>query len=306
MDEGIRDARRCGLWRPAACSGTGCGRLHRLWRWPNPRPRSRRSCRSTTRRTRSRHHPGRGRSAGGAGRRVGDPRRRQRQRRRHLSAARSHSWRIRACGCCAIRRTGARATRSAAGCSRPRGDLRLMCDADCAPSLVSLPAMEACSANARSSPGPATRPTRRSPATNRSAPRGQPRLHLPVPRVMGEPLRDVFCGFKLFTAAAAEDVFSRAGSTGGRRRRGAGAGARAGLPGAPVRDRWAHRPGSRPVDPPDHDPGAAGADRGSVASEVEPGLARRARLAASVRHSAPNQQADRRHGEVVRGQMVMA
>ena len=27
---------------------------------------------------------------------------------------------------------------------------------------------------------------------------------------MGEPLRDVFCGFKLFTAAAAQDAFSRA------------------------------------------------------------------------------------------------
>ena len=82
-------------------------------------------------------------------------------------AAWRRSWTTRASACCATSTTAARATRSAAGCSRRSGELRLMCDADCAPSLVSLPAMEALIGEATSSPGPATPPTRRSSATSR-------------------------------------------------------------------------------------------------------------------------------------------
>lgn len=92
-----------------------------------------------------------------------------------------------------------------------RGELRLMCDADCAPSLVSLPAMEALigeaevvagARNARDSD--VIRPQ---PIYRRAASIGF--IYL-CRRVMSEPLRDVFCGFKLFTAAATEDVFSHA------------------------------------------------------------------------------------------------
>jgi dolichyl-phosphate beta-glucosyltransferase len=93
-----------------------------------------------------------------------------------------------------------------AGC-----ELRLMCDADCATSLVSLPAMEAMIgesdivAGARNSAG--SQVERYQPLQRRAASLGFIFL---CRRVMGEPLRDVFCGFKLFTAAAAEDAFSRA------------------------------------------------------------------------------------------------
>ncbi len=92
-----------------------------------------------------------------------------------------------------------------------RGELRLMCDADCGPSLVSLPRMEALiseadvvagARNARDS-----RVSRRQPLHRRVA--SLAFIYL-CRRVMSEPLRDVFCGFKLFTAPAAVGVFSRA------------------------------------------------------------------------------------------------
>ncbi len=96
------------------------------------------------------------------------------------------------------------------GMLEARGKLRLMCDADCASSLVSLTAMEeqigeydivAGARNAADSQVARYQPLRR-----RAASLGFIFL---CRRVMGEPLRDVFCGFKLFTAAAAQDVFAR-------------------------------------------------------------------------------------------------
>ena len=88
------------------------------------------------------------------------------------------------------------------------GELRLMCDADCAPSLESLPAMEALTADADIVAGA------------RNAPDSQVGRYQPLRRrvvsfgfillcrlIMAEPLRDVFCGFKLFTAEAAEATF---------------------------------------------------------------------------------------------------
>jgi glycosyltransferase involved in cell wall biosynthesis len=97
------------------------------------------------------------------------------------------------------------------GMLEARGELRLMCDADCAPSLVSLPAMEAAMAdadvvaglrNARDSVVMRYQPLRRRAASI---------CFIWLCRqVMSEPLPDVFCGFKLFSAAAAEAVFSRA------------------------------------------------------------------------------------------------
>jgi dolichyl-phosphate beta-glucosyltransferase len=90
------------------------------------------------------------------------------------------------------------------------GDLRLMFDADCAPSLVSLPAMEALTSDAEVVAGsrntPGARVTRYQPLRRRAASIG---FILLCRLVMQEPLKDVFCGVKLFTAAAADDVFSR-------------------------------------------------------------------------------------------------
>jgi dolichyl-phosphate beta-glucosyltransferase len=91
------------------------------------------------------------------------------------------------------------------------GELRLLCDADCSPSLASLPALEAMTgdydvvAGARNAAD--SRVERYQPVSRRAASLGFIFL---CRRVMGEPLRDVFCGFKLFSAEAAHDAFSRA------------------------------------------------------------------------------------------------
>jgi dolichyl-phosphate beta-glucosyltransferase len=91
------------------------------------------------------------------------------------------------------------------------GELRLMCDADCAPSLASLPKMEAklsdCDIVAGARNAPTSEVGRQQPLRRRAASIG---FILLCRAVMSEPLKDVFCGFKLFTGAAAEDVFSRA------------------------------------------------------------------------------------------------
>lgn len=127
------------------------------------------------------------------------------------------------------------------------GELRLMCDADCAPSLVSLPAMEAgigrCDvvAGARNTEG--SQVVRQQPLRRRAASLG---FILLCRLVMGEPLRDVFCGFKLFTAAAAEDVFSHTHIDGWAFDAEALALARAlGYRVQPCGIVWSHRPGSR-------------------------------------------------------------
>jgi dolichyl-phosphate beta-glucosyltransferase len=96
------------------------------------------------------------------------------------------------------------------GMLEAKGELRLMCDADCAPSLVSLPAMEAtladCDVVAGARNAPSSQVARQQPLRRRAASIG---FILLCRAVMSEPLRDVFCGFKLFTAQAAQDVFSR-------------------------------------------------------------------------------------------------
>jgi dolichyl-phosphate beta-glucosyltransferase len=90
------------------------------------------------------------------------------------------------------------------------GELRLLCDADCTLSLASLPAMEAligeCEIVAGARNAADSQVARYQPIQRRAASLAFIFL---CRRVMGEPLRDVFCGFKLFTAAAAQDVFSR-------------------------------------------------------------------------------------------------
>ena len=96
------------------------------------------------------------------------------------------------------------------GMLKARGELRLMCDADCAASLASLPAMEAAAADADVVAGvrnaPDSRVVRHQPLYRRIVSLG---FILLCRTVMSEPLRDVFCGFKLFSAAAAQDVFTR-------------------------------------------------------------------------------------------------
>jgi dolichyl-phosphate beta-glucosyltransferase len=133
------------------------------------------------------------------------------------------------------------------GMLEARGDLRLMCDADCAPSLVSLPAMETmldqCDIVAGARNASDSQVQRYQPVQRRAASLGFIFL---CRQVMGEPLRDVFCGFKLFTAAAAEDVFSRVRIEGWAFDAEALALARAlGYRVAPCGITWSHRPGSR-------------------------------------------------------------
>jgi dolichyl-phosphate beta-glucosyltransferase len=127
------------------------------------------------------------------------------------------------------------------------GDLRLMCDADCTPSLVSLGALEAMIgqydivAGARNAAD--SQVERYQPIQRRAASLGFIFL---CRRVMGEPLRDVFCGFKLFTANSARDVFTRATIDGWAFDAEALALARAlGYRVAPCGIVWKHRPGSR-------------------------------------------------------------
>jgi dolichyl-phosphate beta-glucosyltransferase len=127
------------------------------------------------------------------------------------------------------------------------GELRLMCDADCTASLVSLPALEALIgeydvvAGARNAAD--SHVERYQPVQRRAASLGFIFL---CRRVMGEPLRDVFCGFKLFTAEAAREVFTRSTIDGWAFDAEALALARAlGYRVAPCGIVWMHRPGSR-------------------------------------------------------------
>jgi dolichyl-phosphate beta-glucosyltransferase len=96
-----------------------------------------------------------------------------------------------------------------------RGELRLLCDADCGPSLASLPDMLAAMehadvvAGSRSASGAAV--DRQQPLRRRLV--GWPFIAL-TRTLMREPTKDVYCGFKLWRANAAEAVFSRQRLTG--------------------------------------------------------------------------------------------
>jgi dolichyl-phosphate beta-glucosyltransferase len=96
------------------------------------------------------------------------------------------------------------------GMLEAEGELRLMCDADCGPSLESLPRMlEALSdadviAGSRVTEG--AQVDRQQPFRRRLV--GWPFIAL-TRLLMREPTRDVYCGFKLWRGNAAELVFSR-------------------------------------------------------------------------------------------------
>lgn len=90
-----------------------------------------------------------------------------------------------------------------------RGDLRLHCDADCAPSLVSLPKMLELIEDADVVTGSrlaAGAHVRRQPLRRRIVGRTFVQL---CRIVLREPTRDLFCGFKLFRADAAVATYGR-------------------------------------------------------------------------------------------------
>jgi dolichyl-phosphate beta-glucosyltransferase len=90
------------------------------------------------------------------------------------------------------------------------GELRLHCDADCAPSLPSLPGMLALLDDADIVVGSrlaeGARLGRRQPLPRRIVGRS---FVLLCRAVLAEPTTDLYCGFKLWRAPVAEDVFSR-------------------------------------------------------------------------------------------------
>jgi dolichyl-phosphate beta-glucosyltransferase len=96
------------------------------------------------------------------------------------------------------------------------GELRLHCDADCAPSLESLPAMlsaldEGADVVVGSRLARGAHVRRRQPLRRRMV----GRTFVEVSRlVLGEPTHDLFCGFKLWRADAAVAVYTRAGLDG--------------------------------------------------------------------------------------------
>lgn len=96
------------------------------------------------------------------------------------------------------------------GMLEARGEIRLHCDADCAPSLASLPKMlELLESNdlvvgSRLAPG--AQLGQRQTLPRRFVGRGFQQC---CRAILSEPTRDLFCGFKLWRGAAAEDVFER-------------------------------------------------------------------------------------------------
>lgn len=91
-----------------------------------------------------------------------------------------------------------------------RGEVLLHCDADCAPSLPSLPFMltllrtHDLVVGSRLAPGADV--GRRQPLSRRVVGRGFQQL---CRAILGEPTTDLFCGFKLWRGPAARDVFAR-------------------------------------------------------------------------------------------------
>jgi len=96
------------------------------------------------------------------------------------------------------------------GMLEARGELRLHCDADCAPSLASLQMMRNLIAAGAdvvvgSRLGPGADIGKKQPLLRRIAGSSFQSL---CRVLLNEPTRDRFCGFKLWTGVAAEDVFS--------------------------------------------------------------------------------------------------
>ena len=94
------------------------------------------------------------------------------------------------------------------GMLEARGELRLHCDADCGPSLVALPrllaGLEHADVIVGSRLAPGADVGRRQPLSRRVA--GRTFVDL-CRLLLHEPTRDLFCGFKLWRAEAAEAVY---------------------------------------------------------------------------------------------------
>jgi dolichyl-phosphate beta-glucosyltransferase len=90
------------------------------------------------------------------------------------------------------------------------GELRLLCDADCAASLTSLDAMlaelERADVVAGSRVAPGAQVSRHQPFRRRLV--GWPFIAM-TRLLMREPTKDVYCGFKLWSGVAAQAVFPR-------------------------------------------------------------------------------------------------
>ena len=90
------------------------------------------------------------------------------------------------------------------------GELRLLCDSDCASSLASLDdmlrAIEEADVVAGSRVAPGAQVVRQQPWRRRVV--GWPFIAL-TRLLLREPTRDIYCGFKLWRAAAAQAVFAR-------------------------------------------------------------------------------------------------
>jgi dolichyl-phosphate beta-glucosyltransferase len=90
------------------------------------------------------------------------------------------------------------------------GELRLMCDADCAPSLESLPKMleimQDADVVAGSRVAKGAQVAQQQPFRRRLV--GWPFIAM-TRAIMAEPTHDVYCGFKLWRGAAADAVFAR-------------------------------------------------------------------------------------------------
>jgi dolichyl-phosphate beta-glucosyltransferase len=96
------------------------------------------------------------------------------------------------------------------GMLEARGELRLHCDADCATSLPSLPGMLElvgdCDVVVGSRLAEGARLGRRQPLRRRIVGRSFQQL---CRLLLREPTKDLYCGFKLWRAPAAEDAYSR-------------------------------------------------------------------------------------------------
>ena len=96
------------------------------------------------------------------------------------------------------------------GMLEARGEIRLHCDADCAPSLASLPKMlqllESNDLVVGSRLAPGAQLGQRQTLPRRFVGRGFQQV---CRAILSEPTRDLFCGFQLWRGEAAEDIFER-------------------------------------------------------------------------------------------------
>ena len=151
--------------------------------------------------------------ARGDGPAVGDPRGRQREHGRDAASGSRRCSATRASGCCATTPTAARATRCAAGCSRRAASCGCTATPTARPRCA-LAARPARGRRARRRRGRRLARSRRARASGAASRCGAgssgAASRSSAGPMLREPTRDLFCGFKLWRAEAAEAAFSRA------------------------------------------------------------------------------------------------